>query len=146
MSSITAPSMENDIVKREPAHNFIQYRLALIMLSQMVLITVSYYLSFVLRLDTDFDRVTRLLFWHTVPLVIVVKLLMFYYFGLLRGWWRYVGMSDLLNIGMANLFSSSFLYCTILLVLHPLGFPRSVIPIDMALSVLFVAGARFGVR
>ena len=138
--------MENDIIKREPAHNFIQYRLVLIMLSQVVLISASYYLSFVLRLDTDFDQATRLLFWQTVPLVIVVKLLLFYYFGLLRGWWRYVGMSDLLNIGLANLFSSSFLYCTIILLLRPLGFPRSVIPIDMALSVLCVAGARFGVR
>ncbi len=142
--SITTPSTE--VAKREPAHNFIQYRLTLIVLSQLVLISASYYLSFVLRLDTDFDHATRQLFWHTLPLVIAVKLVLFYYFGLLRGWWRYVGMSDLLDIGLANFFSSSFLYCIILLFLRPKGFPRSVIPIDMALSILLVAGARFGVR
>ena len=146
MSSITSPSMENEIIKREPAHNFLQYRLVFIVLSQTLLISASYYLSFVLRLDREFDQATRVLFWQTVPLVIVVKLLLSYYFGLLRGWWRYVGMSDLLNIGLANFLSSTFLYCVILLFLRPVGFPRSVIPIDMALSILFVAGARFGVR
>ena len=146
MSPLPALSMQEEIVKRNPTHNFIQYRLLLIVLSQMILISISYYISFVLRLDTGLDRSMQVVFWQTLPLVVVIKLLVFYYFGLLRGWWRYVGMSDLLSIGLANFFSSSFIGCAILLYLHPKGFPRSVLAVDMTLSILFVAGARFGVR
>jgi FlaA1/EpsC-like NDP-sugar epimerase len=118
----------------------------LIVLSQIVLICFSYYSSFVLRLDSSFDASAHSLFWQTLPLVIVVKLLIFYHFGLLRGWWRYVGMSDLLNITSATFLSSTLLFTMIVFVVTLKGYPRSVIPIDMVLSVMLVGGARFGVR
>ena len=86
------------------------------------------------------------LFWQTLPLVIAVKLIIFYHFGLLRGWWRYVGMSDVLNITSATFLSSALLFAMIVFVVAMKGYPRSVIPIDMVLSIMLVGGARFGVR
>ena len=55
---------------------------------------VTYYASFLLRLDANLDAVSRSVFWKTLPLVLLVKLTLSYRFGLLRGWWRYVGVSD----------------------------------------------------
>lgn len=146
MSTMTSANLSKGLFKEHSQDALLRYRMPLIVLSQIVLICFSYYSSFVLRLDSSFDASAHSLFWQTLPLVIVVKLLIFYHFGLLRGWWRYVGMSDLLNITSATFLSSTLLFTMIVFVVTLKGYPRSVIPIDMVLSVMLVGGARFGVR
>jgi FlaA1/EpsC-like NDP-sugar epimerase len=129
-----------------PKDTFLKYRFLVIVLSQILLICASYYGSFLLRLDTAFDGSARTAFWETLPLVILVKLIIFYRFGLLRGWWRYVGMSDLVNISLATLSGSSILFGLMEFVWRVRDYPRSVILIDMVLSFMMVGGARFVVR
>ena len=112
-----------------------------------MLIAASYYLSFLLRLDTVLSATQHDLFWKTLPLVIVLKLVVFYRLGLLRGWWRYVGMNDMAKIGIASFVSSTVIF----LIIEtddsiPRVIPRSVIPIDMFLCIMLVGGSRFMVR
>jgi FlaA1/EpsC-like NDP-sugar epimerase len=125
---------------------FLRYRTWLIVASQVVLIISCYYCSFALRLDWPLSHADDLVFWRTLPLILVVKLLIFHRFGLLRGWWRYVGMSDVLNIAEAAGLSAAVIYGVVVLGLGVTGYPRSVVFIDMALSIIFVGGARFVVR
>jgi FlaA1/EpsC-like NDP-sugar epimerase len=126
--------------------DFVKYRTVLILLSEIVIIVTSYYGSFLLRLDAVLNPIQRDLFLYTVPLIVVVKLIVFYRFGLLRGWWRYVGMSDLANIVSASFVSSTIIFLLIELMIRFHGYPRSVIPIDLFLSILLVGGSRFMVR
>ena len=146
MSTMTSANLAKTIVKEHPQDALLRYRMPLVVLSQIILICASYYSSFVLRLDSSFDASAHSLFWQTLPLVIVVKLVIFYHFGLLRGWWRYVGMSDVLNITAATFLASTLLFTMIVFVVAMKGYPRSVVPIDMVLSIMLVGGARFGVR
>ena len=146
MSTMTSANLAKTIVKEHSQDALLRYRMPLIVLSQIILICASYYSSFVLRLDSSFDAQAHSLFWQTLPLVIVVKLVIFYHFGLLRGWWRYVGMSDVLNITAATFLASTVLFTMIVFVVAMRGYPRSVVPIDMVLSIMLVGGARFGVR
>jgi FlaA1/EpsC-like NDP-sugar epimerase len=146
MTKSSVAALDRQAGERTLEPQFLRYRALLITISQLVLICASYYFSFVLRLDTSFDSAARTMFWETLPLVIMIKLLVFYECGLLRGWWRYVGVSDVLNITAAGFISAGLLYCLIEILLRVTGFPRSVIPIDMALSILAVGGARFCVR
>lgn len=146
MSTMTSANLAKQMVKEHSPDALLRYRMPLIVLSQIVLVCISYYSSFVLRLDSNFDASARALFWQTLPLVIVVKLVIFYHFGLLRGWWRYVGMSDVLNITSAAFLASVLLFAIIIFAVGLPGYPRSVVPIDMVLSILLVGGARFGVR
>ncbi len=125
---------------------FLRYRTWLIIASQVVLIVSCYYCSFGLRLDWPLHPADDLIFWKTLPLVLVIKLLIFQRFGLLRGWWRYVGMSDVLNIAEAAGLSAAVIYGVVVLGLRVTGYPRSVVFIDMTLSIIFVGGARFVVR
>ena len=146
---MSTASVENvsSIMKTKPTgHSFMKYRALLIFFSQTCLVVVTYYASFLLRLDANLDAVSRSVFWKTLPLVLIVKLTLSYRFGLLRGWWRYVGMSDLLDISKASFVSSSILFCVIEGIIRPSGFPRSVIPIDLVLTIMVVGGARFAVR
>jgi FlaA1/EpsC-like NDP-sugar epimerase len=102
--------------------------------------------GFLLRFDFHLEPQERLLLFQTLPLVILVKLAVFYAFGLLRGWWRYVGLSDALDIAKASFVSSAALYFLLKLALDFNGYPRSVLIIDMAFTVLVIGGSRFAVR
>jgi len=116
------------------------------MLFQTCLVILTYYCSFLLRLDSPLDATSRALFWKTVPVVLIIKVLLFRKFGLLRGWWQYVGMSDLLDISKAAVLSAVLIFSAIDWILRPTGYPRSVILIDMVLATCVIGGVRFMVR
>jgi FlaA1/EpsC-like NDP-sugar epimerase len=118
----------------------------LILASQVVLCVVSYYAAFLLRFDFNLDHTAHRFFWQTVALVVAVKLPFFHVFGLLRGWWRYVGLSDLLDLSKATVAGSAVLFGIIEIGGWPAGYPRSVLLLDLALTILATGGARFAVR
>ncbi|MBV8673063.1 MAG: polysaccharide biosynthesis protein [Acidobacteriaceae bacterium] len=124
----------------------VNYRRPLILVSQICLLAMSYYGSFLLRFDFRPDPGYQLQFLQTLVPVLAVELLGFYVFGLLRGWWRYVGMSDVLDICKAAFCSAVVLYLLIEVVLRVDGYPRSVLAINLILTVLIVGGTRFAVR
>jgi len=124
----------------------LKYRKIVIILSQIALLTLAYYFSFLLRFDFQLREPYQAVFLQTLPIVLGIKLLAFFYFQLFRGWWRYVGMSDLLDIIKAA-FSSSVLLCGVIYSTRSLiGYPRSVFIIDALLTVLVIGGMRFAVR
>ncbi|MCU1247630.1 MAG: polysaccharide biosynthesis protein CapD [Edaphobacter sp.] len=126
-------------------NHLLNYRRLLILISQICLLAMSYYGSFLLRFDFHPDAAYQL-FIRTLPLVVAVELLFLYAFGLLRGWWRYAGMSDAQDICEASLNSAVFLYVFIALVFKVDGYPRSMLAINFVLTVLLVGGTRFVVR
>jgi FlaA1/EpsC-like NDP-sugar epimerase len=125
---------------------FLYYRRYVIALFQAALLTVTYYCSFLLRFDfrlVDPFHTTCLV---TLPLILLIKLPVFYYFRLFSGWWRYVGMSDLLDIVKAAS-ASAPLVCAGVYVFHGFGdYPRSVFVIDPILTVFLIGGTRFAIR
>jgi len=127
-------------------NRLLNYRRLFILVSQICLLAMSYYGSFLLRFDFRPDATYQSVFVRTLPLVVAVELFVFYAFGLLRGWWRYAGMSDALDICEASFASAVVLFLTIELVLNVDGYPRSVLAINLALTVLLVGGTRFAVR
>ncbi|MBS1801662.1 MAG: polysaccharide biosynthesis protein [Acidobacteria bacterium] len=127
-------------------NRLLNYRRMLILSSQICLLAMSYYASFLLRLDFHLSDTYQLLFLRTLPLVVAIEILVFYAFGLLSGWWRYAGMSDALDICEASLIGTAVLYLLIEQILKVDGYPRSILAIDLVLIVLFVGGTRFAVR
>jgi FlaA1/EpsC-like NDP-sugar epimerase len=127
-------------------NRLLNYRKILILASQICLLAMSYYGSFLLRFDFHPDVSYQSMFVRTLPLVVAVELLVFYAFGLLCGWWRYAGMSDALDICEASFTGAVVLYLVIELVLNVDGYPRSVLAINLILTVLLVGGTRFAVR
>jgi FlaA1/EpsC-like NDP-sugar epimerase len=147
MSILSTPELQQQAIDRGELNSaFLRYRTWLIIVSQVVLTLSCYYCSFGLRLDWPLHQADDLIFWRTLPLILIIKLLIFQRFGLLRGWWRYVGMSDVLNIVEAAGLSAALIYTVIVLGLKVTGYPRSVVFIDMTLSIIFIGGARFVVR
>ena len=114
--------------------------------AQLTLLTVTYLTSFLLRFDFTLDRETSAIFLHTLPLILLIKCPIFYWNGLFRGWWRYVGVSDLLNLTKATVASTLLTYFLFFTVFRVPAMSRGVVAIDGVLSIFVLGGARLVVR
>ena len=89
-------------------------------------------------------------FWHKIllglPWIILVKLLLFAYFGLYRGMWRYTSLFTLQRVLFATITSTLVIMALIAMIFHFQGYPRSVFFIDFILTFLFTGGIRVCVR
>jgi FlaA1/EpsC-like NDP-sugar epimerase len=78
--------------------------------------------------------------------VIIVKPIVYYFFGIYRRLWRYASIRELVLIIMA-VSTASMIVSAIMITLFAtgvfVGFPRSVVIIDWLLSMIFVGGLRF---
>ena len=124
----------------------VKYRRALIISVHLFLILGAYGFSFLLRFDFRLTPAQIAHILKTIPLVLLIKLLIFYYYGLFYGLWRYVSMDDLWQILKANsLATTIFILCEHFL-LNLTGFPRSIFIVDFILCTALVAGVRFFTR
>lgn len=80
---------------------------------------------------------------------VIIKPLVYYFFGIYRRLWRYASIRELLLILLAVTTASVFVSGTMLGLFSSgvfLGFPRGVLVIDLLLSMAFVGGLRFTFR
>ncbi|MCZ7583297.1 MAG: hypothetical protein M5R36_08155 [Deltaproteobacteria bacterium] len=124
--------------------SLVRYRRLLIVASQVLLVIAAYFVSFILRFEASPDEYAWGLFFGTLPWLLLVKVVIFYYFDLYRGWWRYVGIDDLSDIIRAQTFST-LIFVAVATLFFP-GFPRSIYAIDWFISVTFLGGIRFLLR
>src|SRR6476660_1379826 len=118
-----------------------------IVVFEALLVIAAYYTAFLLCLNFSLDARSRTIFLASLPWVLIIKLVVFWAFGLLKGWWRYVGMSDLVDIARASLASGLLLYAALWLGFRPRpGYSRSIVLIDLVLTIFFIGGARLLVR
>jgi FlaA1/EpsC-like NDP-sugar epimerase len=126
-------------------NNALTYRRLWVVLFQTFLIALAYCCAFLLGSDFNIAAPAWRVFVLTLPFVVIIKLLLFYRFGMLRGWWRYTGMSDLADLTQAAIVSSIIIYCSARMF-STFHNPLSLIIIDFALTILIIGGARFAVR
>jgi FlaA1/EpsC-like NDP-sugar epimerase len=131
----------------------LRLRRPVVLLLHLLLVPLGYYMAFALRFDfRPPDRHIEL-FWRTVPYLMVLRMASFAIFGLFHGWWRHVGMRDLIDLVRATTLSSVLL----LLALFMTGdltraaagaemLPRSVLVLDWITALVLFGGLRFGVR
>ena len=113
---------------------------------QVLLVVLSYLLSFEFRSDFRAPHDYLPLLFKTLPLLILCRLVLFYHYGLFTGWWSYVGMQDVVNIFKAVFLSSIAFLTGMVFIFGIEGFPRSVLIMDGILLFLFLTGARVLVR
>ena len=130
----------------------LRIRNRLVLLVDLLLIIVSVLGSYALRLEFTPDFVRFYLpgaLW-LAGLALLVKPLVYYFFGLYRRLWIYASINELKLIATA-VSSASILLSVIYVTLFWLGvfgpgFPRSVLAIDWLLSLFLIGGTRFALR
>jgi FlaA1/EpsC-like NDP-sugar epimerase len=104
-------------------------------------------LAYLVRFDFHLPQPHAVLLYRIVPLVLIIKIIIFYFFDLYRGMWRYTSVSDLLNIIKASSVSSLLVICIILFThFRFIGFPRSAFIMDWCFTILLISGYRLGIR
>ena len=87
----------------------LRYRVVVVAVVHALLVTAGWLGAWWLRLDTLYlgpvpphapDYLGRSL--ELLPLVLAARLLALAYFGLFQGLWRYVSLTDLVNLGKAT--------------------------------------------
>ena len=110
-----------------------------------VLLATAFTLAFFLRFEFGIPSGQMKSLTSFILPVVATKLTIFYFCGLHRRMWRYVGMRDLYNIIWAILLCTLAI-TVIIYVIYGSTFPRSVIAIDAVLTLAFISGARFASR
>ena len=129
-------------------------------LSDILIIILSLYLSFLLRFEFALAEEYRRLIAIGLPFFIIVKLAFLGLFRVYRITWRHVGINDMCNIVNA-LIVAQLVLIVLVLVPSPLnlfaligrffgpvsiGFPRSIFLIDLGICILLISGLRISKR
>jgi UDP-GlcNAc:undecaprenyl-phosphate GlcNAc-1-phosphate transferase len=112
----------------------------------MGFIVLSYYLAFLLRFEGALDPTIKEYCLETIPLILSVKMGIFYLSGLYKGAWRYTSVNEVIKmlkaVMLSCLASALFLWA-----IPGLGVVSlSVLFIDFNLLFFFVTGARSSFR
>jgi UDP-GlcNAc:undecaprenyl-phosphate/decaprenyl-phosphate GlcNAc-1-phosphate transferase len=138
---------------RMPAKGYVRLALdlsykrrVLEVLLDFVLVVACYYVAYGLRFDFDFTYFARHRFYDSLPVIVAATLVAFFYQGVYRGVWSYVGMTDLLKYGRACALAVLLALATTTVVFRFESLSRSVFVIYGLLLFLSVGGTRFSFR
>jgi hypothetical protein len=114
--------------------------------TDLVLIAGSYVLSYMIRLNFSFPEAETRTLLVSVPIVIVIRTAVFYYYGLYKAVWRYTTFDDIVRIFKAVAVGSVVMVVMFTLLFRFESFPRSAFLIDLFILTVFMAGARVATR
>lgn len=126
-------------------HFFMTYRRVFILLVHAVVAAGSLSAAFLLRFEFAIPRGEMPYLVRGVWAALALKMLVFWIARFDRGWWRFVGVPDLLSVLSGNM-AASLAFTVASYAVNGPGFPRSVYIIDFLLCFLLTAGVRFSVR
>ena len=128
-----------------------KYRVWMLMLADIVLINLSIIFAYLLRFDGQ--QINYFPIYRNMAVIFtLIKIGVFYYFGLYKSLWRYASINELVSVVVAtaigNLSVIAYGYFIqpsyIQQVLLPI--PRSIYVITWMLDILFIGGMRFAYR
>jgi FlaA1/EpsC-like NDP-sugar epimerase len=124
---------------------FLHYRRPLIAASHLGIVALSLLIAFWLRFEFQLDLVEVTFLNEALWIAIVVKMGVFLAARFDRGWWRFVGIPDLIRVFFANVIASA-IFAGVCLAVIGRQFPRSVYLIDFLVCFVLTGAARLAVR
>ena len=117
----------------------------LILGTDALLLVLAHYLAYAVRFEFHLDD-QWLRFTSLLPLILSLKLLSFYIFGLYRGMWRYTSLNDFVTIFLVSVFTSTVIISLLLLGNRFTGFSRSVFILDCFFTSGLITAHRVSIR
>jgi FlaA1/EpsC-like NDP-sugar epimerase len=117
-------------------------RVWLLLAIHAVLFTTAYWTATQLRFDFDVPAEGRDIFGRTVLMLVGLKVASAWLFGSFHGWMRYVTFHDLTAVLRSSLIGTLAVVVADYWFFPRIHIPRSIVMMDLLLSVLFVGGIR----
>ena len=123
-----------------------RYTRSFLIFVDLLVIVFSFFGAFLLRFDFTLpgDYSSFYLVW--LPIFIVLKLSIFYFFGLYKVLWRFTSIWELLKIVKAVTFGSVTIILCLWFSSGFDGFPRSILLLDYMLTIFATSLSRISVR
>ena len=115
-------------------------------LIDFTLILVAYFSAYLLRFEGIISDANLFLIKKSLPWILPIKLIAFFYFGLYSGVWRYASISDLIAILKAITASSALSVLITTFIFRFQDYSRVVFILDWMLTVFFICGVRILIR
>ncbi|MFZ1131631.1 MAG: nucleoside-diphosphate sugar epimerase/dehydratase [Terriglobales bacterium] len=122
------------------SHFLLRHKAWLIATFQAGLIVCSLTTAWLLRFD--FTLPQRRMLLYSLPVLVLIRLAAMNYFGLLRGWWKYVGIRDGIDILQAVGTGSVVFFLAMRYGLRAYAFPRSIYLLEPLLTAGLLGGVR----
>lgn len=116
------------------------------MLIDLLVIISCYLIAYQLRFEGIMHPIIQQAMWRSLPLFIVINLGTFYCFGLYRGIWRYISISDLITIFKAVSIGCGLSAISILYIWKFEDYSRAVLVINWLFLFIGVSASRIGER
>jgi UDP-GlcNAc:undecaprenyl-phosphate/decaprenyl-phosphate GlcNAc-1-phosphate transferase len=110
------------------------------------LIILAYWSAYALTIPGFSDSPARQLFLRTIPIVVVVRLAAFLFFGVYRGIWRYTSVDDFVVFAKAVAAGTVVSMLIILFKFRFQGYSRAVFVIDAVMMMMLLVGSRMAFR
>lgn len=124
---------------------FYRLRHPLLWAGQFIVCALSVVWAFQLRFDYNVPAVYRNELYFALLVWPIIKMGVFFGFGLSSGWWRYVSLPDLIRLTVANLAASTAV-TMVTLFTRPAGFPRTIYLIDFLICLGLTSAVRISRR
>ncbi|MBT4865570.1 MAG: polysaccharide biosynthesis protein, partial [Planctomycetaceae bacterium] len=121
-------------------------RLAVAVPAYLLIYTLCYFSAYSLRFDFSIADEFFARFTATLPFVLALKLSIIFTTGEWRRAFRYASMGDVVNVFVGSAVAAALLYVSNFLFFIDAAIPRSVILIDMVLTILSAGMVRISVR
>lgn len=112
----------------------------------LILISVAYFSAYLLRFEGRLINPNLTFFVNTLPWVVIVKFIVFYYFGIYQSIWRYVGIRDMTAIVKGATLSTLIIMVGIVMTARFKDYSRAVFIADWLLTVVMIGGSRLALR
>ena len=127
--------------------NRLNKNFVLLIISDILFICASIYLSILFRLDFKFPvHIKTILSPQILLTIVIIKLVLFKIFKLYRGMWRYTSIWDMINVIKANLISSIILIFLCWIYIGFSNLSRSLLIIDFMICAGLTGSSRIGIR
>lgn len=117
-------------------------RFPVVISSHIILLIFAYYLSFAIRFDLAIPPHYVTLLLKTLPAILALKFIVYYYFGLFHSSIRFASVFDFWQIIKANTIASVIFILIISVFFREMAYPRSVYILNWVFCIVLIGGIR----
>ena len=119
----------------------IKYRLPILLVVHIAIFTAVYWCAFLMRFTLAVPDRYVTLFYRGVPIVVAIKVIVFFVMQSLHGWWRHVHFSDVISLAKSASVASLAIIALDYFLMEG-QIPRTVVLNDLVLTIVVIGGLR----